>query len=336
MLFCGNCGFRLAPGDRQCPRCGTVIDPDLLAAEEDAQPDAPTAASPSLLARMQPPPQATRPPGSPGGDPQKLVLRPGQDMGSYDMQDAGDATRRVDATGYDYGTATQRAPSNPDMRTSYPGYPQTGNNYPPQHAPYPGYPQGGMNDYIQSPPTQFAPPENTGYQPHSGRYQQQANAKGRTAALVIILLGLLLILVAMALFILQRNGVIGASGSGGNTATVTTTSATPEQQAQAFIQQYYDNVNKKDYPAAYNMWKDDPQKPTLANFENGYSNTIHDSVAFANVAAQSDGSVKVPVTVAATEKTATGGTTISTYKGFYIVGQQNNGWKILQGTLNKV
>ncbi len=59
-----------------------------------------------------------------------------------------------------------------------------------------------------------------GYQTYSGQYQTQApqapqantNAKGRSAALVIILLGLLLILVALTLFILQHNGIVGASG----------------------------------------------------------------------------------------------------------------------------
>lgn len=193
MLFCGNCGFRLAPGDRQCPRCGTGIDPDLLAGDEGAQPDAPTTASPSLLGRMQPP---TRPPG-PTSDQQKLILRPGQDAGNYATQDGNEATRRVDASGYDYGA--RRAPSNTDMHTSYPGYPQ------------------------QAPPTTIAPQENMGYQSYPGQYQAQGlqaqhgpqaktNAKGRSAALVIILLGLLLILVALTLFILQHNGIIGVSG----------------------------------------------------------------------------------------------------------------------------
>jgi predicted nucleic acid-binding Zn ribbon protein len=216
MLFCGNCGFRLAPGDRQCPRCGTAIDPDLLA-DEGAQPDAPTTASPSLLGRMQPPP--TRPPG-PTGDQQKLILRPGQDAGNYGTQDGNEATRRVDASGYDFGA--QRSPSNPDMRTSYPGYPQQSSGYPPQQAPYPGY-QQGMSGYTQAPPTNFIPQENRGYQSYPGQYQAQGsqaqqaplaktNAKGRSAALVIILLGLLLILVAMVLFFLQHNGIVGASG----------------------------------------------------------------------------------------------------------------------------
>ncbi len=204
MLFCGNCGFRLAPSDRRCPRCGTAIDPDLMTAEEDAQPDAPTTASASLLGRMSPT-QVPRQADPPIGEQQRLILRPGQDAGNYNMQDAEEATRRVDASGYDYGTAARMGPSNPDMRTSYPGYPQSSGNYPPQQTPYPGYPQ--------APSTNFAPQEHMGYQPYPGQYPPQApqantNAKGRSAALVIILLGLLLILVAMTLFVLQRNGII--------------------------------------------------------------------------------------------------------------------------------
>ncbi|MDQ2888893.1 MAG: zinc ribbon domain-containing protein [Chloroflexota bacterium] len=215
MLFCGNCGFRLAPSDRQCPRCGTAIDPDLLATDEDAQPDAPTTASPSLLGRMQQQPP-TRPP-VPTSEQQKLILRPGQDAGHYGTQAGDEATRRVDASGYNYGA--HRAPSNADMHTSYPGYPQQNSGYPPQQAPYQGY-QQGVNDYTQAPPTNFGPQENMGYQTYSGQYQAQAaqtplantNAKGRSAALVIILLGLLLILIALTLFILQHNGIVGVSG----------------------------------------------------------------------------------------------------------------------------
>jgi hypothetical protein len=216
MLFCGNCGFRLNPGDRQCPRCGTAVEPDLLAGAEDAQPDAPTTASPSLLGSMQPP---TMRPSAPPGDQPKLILRPGQDVGNYGAQDVDAATRRVDASSYDYGTGMRRAPSNADMHTSYPGYPQAGGNtYAPQPTPYLGY-QQGINDYTQAPPTQFAPQTNTGYQSYPGQYQQQGfqaqaaktNAKGKSAALVIILLGLLLIFVAMVLFFLQHSGIIASN-----------------------------------------------------------------------------------------------------------------------------
>ncbi len=53
MLFCGQCGLKLNAGDKQCPRCGAPVEPG-APIEDEAQPDAPTVASPSLLGNMQP------------------------------------------------------------------------------------------------------------------------------------------------------------------------------------------------------------------------------------------------------------------------------------------
>ena len=215
MLFCGQCGLQLNAGAKQCPRCGAPVEPG--APQEDAyvQPDAPTMASPSLLGQMQPLPPAIPDPA--GGDPQKLILRPDQNTGNsnYGTQDIYEATRRVEMPEQGYGPVAPGTPSRPGSGPSYPTnapqtqYSQNRGDYPQQNM-YAEYPQSGSN---YGPPGASYPgfgPQ--GYQPYPAQERRTSqNARGRTAALVIILLGLLLILIAMTLFILERNSVFGSS-----------------------------------------------------------------------------------------------------------------------------
>ncbi|MBV9258474.1 MAG: zinc ribbon domain-containing protein [Ktedonobacteraceae bacterium] len=212
MLFCGQCGLRLSPGDKQCPRCGTPVAPGAQI-EDDVEPDAPTVASPSLLGQMQ-----TQTPAVPNvaGEPQRLILRPAEDAGTsnYGTQDAYEATRRMELPEQG-GATTAGTPSNPAMTPSHPAdfqtqYSQNRSNYPSQDI-YAEYPQSGGN-YV---------PQGMGYQSYPGQQTRtEANARGRTAALFIILVGLLLILVAMTLFILERNNVFGSINSGNPTQVV--------------------------------------------------------------------------------------------------------------------
>lgn len=217
MLFCGQCGLQLNAGDKQCPRCGTPVEPGADVVQEDAyaQPDAPTMASPSLLGQMQA--QAPVTPPDRAGDPQKLILPPDQNTGSsnanYGTQDMYEATRRVELPEQGYGTPPPGAPSYPVTGPAQPmdpqvHYSQNRGGYPPQNM-YAQYPQSGNN---YPPPGGLYPgvgPQ--GYQPYpsqEGRPGQ--NARGRTAALLMILFGLLLILVAMTLFLLERNNAFGS------------------------------------------------------------------------------------------------------------------------------
>jgi hypothetical protein len=333
MLFCGQCGLRLNPGDKQCPRCGTPVESGAAALEDNTPPDAPTVASASLLGQMQ-----TQTPVNPdrAGDPQKLILRPDQDVASYETQDAYEATRRVQSQEQGY-TGT---PSNPALDPSHPAdlptrYAQNREQYPSQQDMYAEYPQNGGN---------YAPPgtshpgfaqQGMGYQPSPAQQAQATtNARGRTASLLIILLGLFLILIAMALFILERNNVFGSGNSGSLTTVSGTGALTPEQQGQALIQQYYDDINTKKFPAASLLWQEN-QRPDLPTFENGFKNTLHDAVTFNTVMAQGDGTLKVSVTINATEKANTGNSINSVYTGYYIVGSQNGTWQLLQGSLNR-
>src|SRR5438552_3503215 len=327
MLFCGQCGLRLNTGEKQSPRCGTPVEPGLPIVDDVPQ-DAPTVASPSLLGQMQ-----TQAPATPdmAGDQQKLILRPEQTAGNanYGTQGAYEPTRRVQSP---EGTA----PSYPDvghLANQPTQYSQGRGNYPPQQDMYAEYPPSSENYAPQGAPYPNYAPQGMGYQGYPGpQIQARPNTKGRNTALLVILLGLLLVLIAMTLFILEHNGVFGSSNTTG-TSTVTGV-LTPEQQAQALVQHYYDDINQKNFSAASLLWQES-QRPDPTSFGNGFKNTLHDDIAFTDVKAQSDGTVKVSVTLNATVQADGGQRTNNMYTGSYIVGPQNGTWQLLQGSLKR-
>lgn len=164
----------------------------------------------------------------------------------------------------------------------------------------------------QMPPFYGVPPET------AARHRN----RGRIIALLLILLGLLLVIGAMALYLFSNRGA----------------AKTPSQLAQAAVQQFYDDINARNYQGAYNLLGSSFQHgQPYNNFANGYARTRHDALTFNSITPQSDGTVKVDVTIIATEDAASGGgTQQSTYQGSYIVGQENGTWKILSGQLNKM
>jgi hypothetical protein len=307
MVFCGQCGFQIPSGVTRCPRCGTPVDTN-VAVEEFYPDDATMASIPYSTYNTQNPQGPYTP-----GNPQKLVLRPDE----YDEQGANSAaTHRMDAPYYDQGMP-------------YAGYrPQSGANYPTQTPQY-----ADATPSIHTIPGQYPT-----YQPYQQAPATQ-RSRGRIASLIVILLGLLLILAAMALFTLFHFGYIGGATntpSGTVTTSGTPTANSPEQQAQVVVTQYYTDVNNKDYGPAYDLWQNG-SKPTktLNDMIQGYKNTLHDDLTVTGTTLLNDGTVKVLVTLQAQEQTSSGGTQISTYKGYYIVGQQNGTWKIKSGVLNK-
>lgn len=321
MVFCGQCGLQLTPGDTRCPRCGAAVDTDSAVEDihEGTQANSPTVGIPYMNNDLSQP--ATRGEPYTPVNPQPLILSGRDKSGPYEVQGAYEATQQMDAS--DYGTGTARFPSNPNMDASYPGYaPQS---YPEQNSA--NYPSGAAYPG-------FAPPGGTGYSAPGQQLRGNSaaqNTKGRSAALVIILLGLLIILGAMALFAIQRGllGSLGGLGAGSGPLPPSTT-----QQARAVVQQYYDDINSRRYKAAYDLLRDTPQKRPFVAFRDGYKYTEHDNVTFGEITAQNDGTVKVLVTLMATERALSGGTRQSTYKGYYIVAQQGGTWKIFDGQLN--
>ncbi len=312
MVFCGQCGLQQVPGATRCPRCGAPVEDEAVAGEYYV--DGPTIASFSPVTQPSSQPGKSTQTGapSPNGPPLWTL---GEDKQS--ILEANAPTRKIDAP--IYNTQLSSSPSNPNGSTHDPGYPST-SNYLPPGASYPGILPGSMGS---------APPSS----PYQSRQQSPQKSKGRVASLLIILLGLLLILGAMVIFALKQNGTItgnnGQPGTGGGN--------TLSQQAQTLIEQYYSDINHRDYHSAYNLWKNDPQRQSYTSFSQGFAHTRNDQITIDNVTTLSDGTVKVSVTLNATEDASSGtGTRTRVYKGYYIVGPQNGVLKILSGQLNQV
>jgi hypothetical protein len=196
-----------------------------------------------------------------------------------------------------------------------------------------------MDAQIYAPPTPLPPPGlnpgtlHPGFLPQSSMdYQPAQPAKRRRNGVAVVLLTTLLVLLVIlgtaTVIMLRQSSFFGNNG--------TPPPLTPSQQAQALLQRYYNDINNRNYQNAYSLWGTDPQHPlpTYQQFANGYANTKHDDITFGLIRPNADGTVQVDLTIVATETTTTG-TTISTYQGSYIVGQQNGSWKILRGIFQK-
>jgi hypothetical protein len=301
MIFCGQCGLQQAPGATRCPRCGTAVEGSVVA--EEYYVDDPTMVSFPYVTQPSPQPGKSSLAGAP--PPQKLVL--GGDNQS--TLEANAPTSKVD--GSNYNTQLPSYPSSLNMSTPYAGYPGSG-NYSPPGASYPATLPASTGSVTPVSP----------YQPIE---QSAQKSKGRAASLVIILFGLLLILGAMIIFALKQNGTITGTNNGGNTLS---------QQAQTLIEQYYNDINNKDYQDAYNLRGDLPQQ-SYTNFQQGYAHTQHVEITFGDITALNDGTAKVSLTLRATDNTPSGIRT-SVFNGYYIVGPQNGVLKILSGQLSPV
>ncbi len=198
-----------------------------------------------------------------------------------------------------------------------------------------------MEAEIYAPPTPLPPPDlnpgalHPGFLPQSSMdYQRAQPAKRRRNGVAVVLLTTLLVLLVIlgtaTVIVLRQSGFFGNN-------SLPPPQLTPAQRAQALIQRYYNNINKRNYYDAYNLWGGNPQYPlpTYQQFASGYANTKHDDIIFGPITPLADGTVQVDLTVYATEATLSG-TVHSVYQGNYIVGQQSGLWKILSGNLQKI
>ena len=313
MAFCGQCGLQLPPGKTACPRCGTPTQPEFDLLVEEPQVNNPTLAVPPSYE-----PDYSHPVGASGSlQQQKLVLRPDGNASNFNTQTVNEPTSMMTAQnhwGYQdypaYDHHTPILPLQPDIDRVYPGY-------------------GSQTSQIDN-----------GYQPVVGQYgttPTQASArkgKGHTIALLLILLGLLVILGALSWFVLKQSGLL----AGNSTSTPTQQAQSPSQQAQSLISQYYNDINQQNYQAAYNLWGVTPQHPQqpYKRFVAGYAHTSHDDITFDKITPLANGNVRVSITILASEENTPGTVTQHTYQGFYLVGQQNGVWKILNGYFRKI
>ncbi|GCE46592.1 hypothetical protein EI42_00103 [Thermosporothrix hazakensis] len=194
MIYCGQCGLQLAPGETRCPRCGAAVDAG--AATSTYASNEETIQAQSFIAQ--------HPPYQQQATPQKLIL------GNQTYADAGDATRMMDEVNpgnYPPPGYSQQPGYSGGNYSSMPlgqqgGYVQPRNTPPFPSQAYQGYPSGGQY------PQHTSYPAHQMQQPQVEGGQQNANARGRTAALATIFVGILFILAAMLLFFLQHNGII--------------------------------------------------------------------------------------------------------------------------------
>ncbi len=324
MDFCGQCGYRLAPGNTRCPRCGSVTDVDISAGDPHLYD--PTMVIPPTpnVGPLTPQPETQLSEGNYFVSPtppqqQKLVLRSNDSGPGSGSQTASDPNRQMTVQ-------EPLSPFNPNRGASYPGYPpQSGGNY---VSPATSYPS-------------FMPAPEYAYQQAPGQIGDLTprGSRGRGMGLLIGLLVLLLILGSVAGFFIIPGFLKGLHGNNAATPGAGTTAAptlTTADHAHTVIQQYYADINNKDYQSAYNLWGSDFQNSySYDKFAAGYAHTMHDDVTINSLTTNADGTVTTRITLVALEDTVNGQVT-STYQGTYIIGQENGTWKFLSGTLTKV
>src|SRR5579875_158123 len=102
----------------------------------------------------------------------------------------------------------------------------------------------------------------------------------------------------------------------------------PTDQAKALLQTYYNDLNKKDYQAAYNLFKHCRQ--SYNQFTADFAPTEHSAPSFNSIKQLSDGTVEAIVTVHAEEKTLPPGH-YNIYTFLYIAGEDQGTPKLLKG-----
>ena len=184
MIFCGQCGYQLSPGDRICPRCGAETEADQL--EQDPGTYNPTEISHAVIdpASARFPAQPSRgnlPPRQPQVEPMGPLV-----LGSASPND-------------------QLANETTTMMNSQ--------MYAPQGASYPGYPQQaatGMYGYNQGGYQQPYQPYQAGQGAAAAEILESSH-KGKITSLLLILFGLLLLIAAIIIFLLNQQGIIFGS-----------------------------------------------------------------------------------------------------------------------------
>lgn len=303
MVFCGRCGLQLAPGSTRCPRCGALTEVDVVA--ENPHMDDPTFVSPRLdeIQTQRGQVDQRYPPG--------MALTPLHNALRQDEQPSN--------PGSSYNPYTPMPPVEP---VSHPGYEQ------PTSPDYPSSPMAGQyGDWNTPIPHEPAP-----------------RRGGLFFFIAVIIVVLIAGGIAFALFNPQLQQILNG---GQPTPTITQTpgpSSTPSatatptavQEARAVIDNYYNDINSRDYQDAYNLWSNAYQNSqTESAFAAGYTNTIHDSITILSLTEQAGGTVQASLTITANEQSSSG-PVVSTYQGTYVIGVENGTWKFLSGHFSKV
>lgn len=348
MAFCGNCGLQLPPRTPACPRCGAATDARL--AMEESHPNDPTiAALPTLgTPTSQMDASTVQAPPTPLPTTQPTYI-------SQSGQTVLNSSSATDAPTY----ITPLPPLAPQVseRSSYPSYP----GYPPPSTPASGayyaptetngssYPTPGVSS---SGSPGYPPPGGVVYQPIEAPYtprSQQRKGRSGMVALILFLVALLFVGGALGVFLANRGGLlfhnatpttttstqtVTSTQTPGSTVTASSspTSVPVTEQAQTLLENYYSDINNKDYQDAYAMLGSAMQaKQSYNNYANGFANTQQDQLSITKTTQQGNGTVRLDVTLKAT---TTDGS-IQNFTGYYIIGQEYGSLKILSGKLQQ-
>src|SRR5258708_3885715 len=173
MVFCGQCGYQLAPGYTVCPRCGAQTEAETI--EYDPGAYNPTEISHAILDA----PTQGVPPHNRGSQPRQPEQQGPLVLGSMTPNErlANEATTSMNSQTY-------------PPQQAYPGYPQQAGT-----GMY-GYNVGGYQQQYQAGQSAVV------------AQLLEASRKGKITALLLILFGLLLLIVAIIIFLLTRQGII--------------------------------------------------------------------------------------------------------------------------------
>jgi hypothetical protein len=103
----------------------------------------------------------------------------------------------------------------------------------------------------------------------------------------------------------------------------------PRVEAQNVVQTFYEDINVKNYPAAYNLWWNDG-RASYERFVAGYSTTVHDDILIDSTTVLDNGEAQVNVTLSVQDTSGA-----RTLRGYYIVGMVNGEWKLLRGHFDR-
>ena len=140
-------------------------------------------------------------------------------------------------------------------------------------------------------------------------------------------------LIFLIVIVLVAGGLFGLWAVHRGAIIPTPPAVTPTAEAKQVIQQYYSDINNRDYRAAYDLLTPGFQSylGSYNRFANGYANTKHDDISFGTARQLSAGDVDVVTTIRALEAGSQGDVT-STYRFRYKVVHQSDGsWKIQSG-----
>ncbi len=321
MAFCGQCGLLLPPKVASCPRCDSLIAPRW-----------------ELVDQTQNAGNAT--------NPKTYIIQQPEDFAG----DNGETSKIEQSEPISMPLAMQNAPL-PSYTIQPPMAPPPPSGYTTQIGSgffstqgAPPYPDANFATQGVPYPASLSPLD-PGNLP--GLVSSQKTNEGRM--LLVTFLLFLLVAVMTAAVIIGPNRVLQMV-RGGRVISQTTPallssevptlivptpttslSPTPEQQAQSVIDRYYTAINSKDYQTAYNLWINNPE--SYQKFANGFADTSHDDYTFGSILPQRDGSVQLYISLSAVSTTSQQ----STYKGYFIVGQQLDGsWKITSARIHKV